>query len=87
MANNKTCLKTLFRVIVVVVALLTSGLTASAAVDIYAEGAYTDSDLVVYIYADIDTDAVCSAGVKLTYDSGVVSVVSAEKNAVRRQKK
>ena len=77
---KKVCLKTLFRILVVVVVLLTSGLTVSAAVNVYAEGAYTDSDLVVYIYADITDDAVCSAGIKLTYDSSVVTFVSAEKN-------
>jgi len=53
--------------------LLIFALPAAAAVSVYAEGAYTADDLVVYIYADIDTDAICSAGVKLTYDSGVLS--------------
>jgi len=60
--------------------LLISALPAAAAVTVYAEGAYTDSDLVVYVYADIDTDAICSAGVKLTYDNTVLTVDSAVKN-------
>ena len=55
-------------------------LPAAAAVTVYAEGAYTDSDLVVYIYADITTDAICSAGIKLSYDNTVLTVASAEKN-------
>jgi len=55
-------------------------LPAAAAVTVYAEGAYTDSDLVVYIYADITTDAICSAGVKLSYNNTVLTVASAEKN-------
>jgi len=46
-----------------------SGSTAMAAdVDVYAEGAYTAAVLVVYLYADINTDPLVSAGVKLTYD-------------------
>lgn len=62
------------------VMVLAFALPAAAAVTVYAEGAYTDSDLVVYIYADIDTDAICSAGVKLTYDNTVLTVAAAEKN-------
>jgi len=77
---KKICSKTLFRVLVVAAFLSASVLTATAGVDIYAEGAYTDSDLAVYIYADITDDAICSAGVKLTYDSSKVTFVSAEKN-------
>ena len=80
MTMTKKYINTLFRVIVVAVFLFASVLTASAGVDVYAEGAYTETDLVVYIYADITTDAVCSAGVKLTYDNTVVTLVSAEKN-------
>jgi len=62
--------------------LLIFALPAAAAVSVYAEGAYTADDLVVYIYADIDTDAICSAGVKLTYDSGVLTYdsVNSKKN-------
>ena len=60
--------------------LLIFALPAAAAVTVYAEGAYTGDDLVVYVYADIDTDAICSAGVKLTYDNTVLTVDSAEKN-------
>ena len=54
--------------------------SVEAAVSIYAEGAYTDSDLVVYVFADIDSEALCSAGVKVTYNSAVLSPASAEKN-------
>ncbi|RKY25267.1 MAG: hypothetical protein DRP62_01700 [Planctomycetota bacterium] len=60
--------------------LLIFALPAAAAVTVYAEGAYTGDDLVVYVYADIDTDAICSAGVKLTYDNTVLTVDSAVKN-------
>jgi hypothetical protein len=40
-----------------------------AGATVYAEGAYTATDLVVYIYADIDSSPgpLCSFGVKLTY--------------------
>lgn len=51
----------------------------AAEVDVYAEGAYTDSDLVVYIYADI-TNPILSYGVKVGFDTGDLEVVSAEKN-------
>lgn len=58
-----------------------SGITAMAAdVDVYAEGAYTDTDLVIYIYADINSDPLVSAGVQLTYDNSKLTLTSAEKN-------
>jgi hypothetical protein len=58
-----------------------SSITAMAAdVDVYAEGAYTDTDLVVYIYADISSAPLVSAGVKLTYDNSKLTLASAQKN-------
>nr|WP_320190232.1 dockerin type I domain-containing protein [uncultured Desulfobacter sp.] len=46
--------------------------SAFAQVSVYAEGAYTDTDLVVYIYADISTssenEALLSYGVTLEYN-------------------
>lgn len=58
-----------------------SSLTASAAdVDVYAEGAYTDTNLVVYLYADINADPLVSAGVQLTYDNTKLALTAAEKN-------
>jgi len=46
-----------------------SGGTAMAAdVDVYAEGAYTETNLVIYLYVDINADPLVSAGVKLAYD-------------------
>ena len=51
----------------------------AADVDVYAEGAYTDDDFAVYIYADI-ADPILSAGVKLTYDESNLTLVSATKN-------
>jgi len=64
------------RIVVLVLAVfLASALVPAsvfAAVTVYAEGAYTDADLVVYIYADIDAvpGPLCSFGVKLTYPTG-----------------
>lgn len=55
----------------------------AADVDVYAEGAYTASDLVVYIYADTTgstTTVLRSAGVKLTYKTYELTFDSAEKN-------
>lgn len=58
-----------------------SSITAMAAdVDVYAEGAYTDTDLVVYIYADITGDPLVSAGVQLPYDNTKLTLTSAVKN-------
>lgn len=51
-----------------------------ADVDVYAEGAYTSTDVAVYIYADINGPAILSYGVKLTYDPAVLTVTSAAKN-------
>lgn len=53
--------------------------SASADVSVYAEGAYTDSEIAVYIYADI-TDPIVSYGVKLTYDPDEVGSPTAVKN-------
>ena len=48
---------------------------ASFALDVtvYGEAAYTDTDVVVYIYADVEasTHPLCSFGVKLTYPSAL----------------
>ena len=52
---------------------------ALAGVTVYAEGAYTETDLAVYIYADISGDAILSAGVKLTY-TAELTLTSAAKN-------
>lgn len=52
----------------------------AADVDVYAEGAYTETDFAVYIYADINGPNILSAGVKLTYDTSELTVTSAEKN-------
>jgi len=51
----------------------------AAEVDVYAEGAYTDTDLVVYIYADI-TNPILSYGVKVGFNTDDLEVESAEKN-------
>ena len=48
-------------------------------VEVFVEGAYTDSTLDVYLYADINGPNLCSFGVKLTYSSPL-AVTSAEKN-------
>lgn len=51
--------------------------TAWASVTLYAEGAYTDDNLKVYVYADVTPGApIVSFGVKLTYDSSEVSILN-----------
>ncbi len=67
------CLFVLFSIIV------TTGQTH--ALNVYAEGAYTDSDLHVYIYANINLPSpILSFGVKLTYNFADLTVSSTEKN-------
>lgn len=62
-------------------ALAFSSIVAMAAdVDVYAEGAYTATELVVSIYADINTDPLVSAGVQLAYDNSRLTVASTQKN-------
>lgn len=56
------------------------GAAVAADVDVFAEGAYTATDLVVYIYANINADNLCSYGVKLSYDAGKLNVPNAQKN-------
>jgi len=56
------------------------GSVSAADVDVYAEGAYTDTKLDVYIYADMNAEPLVSAGVRLTYDNTKLTFVSAEKN-------
>jgi hypothetical protein len=51
----------------------------SADVDVYAEGAYTNTDLVLYIYADINSGPILSFGVKVNYPSEL-TFASATKN-------
>lgn len=50
-----------------------------ASVSVYAEGAYTDSDLKLYIYADITEGPILSFGVKVAYPSSL-TYSSATKN-------
>jgi hypothetical protein len=50
-----------------------------ANVSVYAEGAYTDSDLKLYIYADITDGPILSFGVKVTYPS-TLTYAGATKN-------
>ncbi|MCP3871821.1 MAG: hypothetical protein GY699_01490, partial [Desulfobacteraceae bacterium] len=52
--------------------------SVSADVTVYAEGAYTADDLVIYIYADVTPgDPIVSYGIKLTYDHGTELVALA----------
>lgn len=51
-----------------------------AGVSVYAEGAYTDSDLVVYLYVDVESDPILSYGVKLTYNPSDLGSPLVEKN-------
>jgi len=53
---------------------------ALAQVSVYAEGAYTGTDLVVNIYADITGNPLCSYGVTLSYDADRITVATATKN-------
>lgn len=58
---------------------------ASGQVSVYAEGAYTDTDLVVYIYADITAgssdEALLSYGVTLKYNPEDLYALVVKKNS------
>ncbi len=61
--------------------LLLMASAASAATNVYAEGAYDDSVLVVYVYADITEDApLVSQCIKVTYNPSRLHMDSADKN-------
>jgi outer membrane lipoprotein-sorting protein len=48
-----------FRLIMgLILLLLFTSVCAHADVTVYAEGAYTETDLVVYIYADVETNPI-----------------------------
>lgn len=53
----------------------------AADVEVNVEGAYTENDLAVYIYADIINGLkILSSGVRLTYLTSELTLTSAEKN-------
>lgn len=52
------------------------GAESQAAVSVYAEGAYTATDLVVNIYADITGEPLVSTGVKLMFDPSRLTVAA-----------
>ncbi|PID40323.1 MAG: hypothetical protein CR984_03775 [Proteobacteria bacterium] len=54
----------------------------SADVDVYAEGAYTDTDLVIYLYADINAEPILSFGVKVDYPAGLTLTGATKNEAV-----
>lgn len=56
-----------------------SGKSLAADAEVFAEGAYTATDAVVGIYANI-TPAILSYGIKLTYDTGQLTFTTATKN-------
>jgi hypothetical protein len=68
-----------FLAIMLVMAVFISASSYAADVDVFVEGAFTDTTLDVYLYADINGPNLLSFGVKLTYSSPL-SVTSAEKN-------
>jgi hypothetical protein len=67
-------------VMAALVLLLLPATALAADVDVFAEGAYTASDLVVHIYANINTGNLCSYGVKLNYSTSLLTVGTATKN-------
>ncbi|TNF95943.1 MAG: hypothetical protein EP297_11230 [Gammaproteobacteria bacterium] len=66
--------------LVLVLTGLIPGGSLAADVDVYAEGTYTESDLVLHIYADINGPNILSYGVKVVYSPSELTVISAEKN-------
>ena len=69
--------------LIVVLAVLLFGafpVASSAAVSVFVEGAYTDTDLVCYVYVDTDGDSLISGGVRLSYSTAELSNPVATKN-------
>lgn len=58
------------------------GVSSGADVDVYGEGAYTASDLVLYIYADINSGPILSFGVSVQYPSGLTFAGATKNGAV-----
>jgi hypothetical protein len=54
---------------------------AMAQVSVYAEGAYNNTLLHVYIYADIQGSPLCSFGVALNYNPSTLTMATATTNA------
>lgn len=52
--------------------LLITSSAANAAVSVFAEGAYNNTDLVIYIYANTGSDTLRSFGLKLFYDNSKI---------------
>jgi hypothetical protein len=75
-------------VIAALVLLVLPAAALAAEVDVFAEGAFsynrtspaTPGKLVVYLYANINTDPLCSYGVNLSYDSAKLGSPAAVKN-------
>ena len=77
MKNRIVCLA------VILFSMLIAAHPTLAGVNVFAEGAYTDNDLAVYIYANTNIEGLTvlrSAGVKLTYNSLQIEVAGADKN-------
>jgi hypothetical protein len=77
MKNRIVCLA------VMLFSMLIAAHSTQAGVNVFAEGAYTDDDLAVYIYANTNIEGLTvlrSAGVKLTYNASQLAIVSADKN-------
>ncbi|WDN88420.1 hypothetical protein BuS5_01388 [Desulfosarcina sp. BuS5] len=77
MKNKIVCLA------VILFSMLIAAHSTLAGVNVFAEGAYTDDDLAIYIYANTNVEGLTvlrSAGVKLTYNASQLAAVSADKN-------
>ncbi|CAB5090470.1 hypothetical protein D3OALGA1CA_880 [Olavius algarvensis associated proteobacterium Delta 3] len=60
--------------------LLLPCLAWSSDIGVFAEAAYSDSEIAVYIYTDTKSSELVSFGVNLGYDPGDLEVVAATKN-------
>ena len=80
----KEKLKKCYMLSVLVYLFMVAGFISSSAfagVNVYCEGAYTENDLILYVYADItDSTELRSAGVKVGYATSVLTLASAERN-------
>lgn len=67
-------------IIILVLVTLSCVKALAATVDVYGEGEYTQDNIILSVYADINSENLISYGVKVIYNPDELSVVKAEKN-------
>ncbi len=84
MQTMKVCLGIFGSIAALIISLVLVTLSCekalAATVDVYGEGVYTEANLTLDVYADINSENLISYGVKVNYNPDELSVAKAEKN-------